>query len=105
MYAHISTKLTQCLIKIIHLRQDTHHHHDQKHISAGGFELVVAAESHLQSNADALDSHDADGAHGRADGDVDHGIPLAVFGRDPVDHGNGEAGHEDGVEDEACRYQ
>ena len=62
----------------------------------------MAAESHLNGDAEALDGHDRDGADGAADAEVDHRVLLAVQRRDAVDHDEGEECHNDAVEEEAC---
>lgn len=99
---HISTKLTQRLIEVIHLREDTDNHHNSEDVGGGVAELVAPAEGEFESDAEALDGHDGDAAHRAADGDVDHGVEFAVARGDAVDHDDGEDGDDGAVGEEAC---
>lgn len=64
-------------------------------------ELVVTSKGKLQSNTESLDGHDGDRSDGRADREVDEGVPPAVDGGNLVDHKDGECDNSDGVEKEA----
>ena len=99
---HVRTKLAQRLIEVVHLCQDADYHDNAENVGGGGGELVVAAESHLNGDAEALDGHDGDGADSAADAEVNHWILLTVQRRDAVDHDEGEERHNDAVEEEAC---
>lgn len=101
MDVHVRTKLTQRLVKVVHLGQDADH--DDNGEDPGGRigELVVAAEGEFEGDAEALDGHDGDAADGAADGDVDHRVLLAVLGGDAVDHYQGEDDDDGAVEHEA----
>jgi hypothetical protein len=63
--------------------------------------LIVAAKCQLNGNAKRLDRHDRHRADSAAYGYVDHGVFLAVFRRDAVDHDQGEGGDEQAIEEEA----
>jgi hypothetical protein len=64
-------------------------------------ELVVTRKGELQGDAEGLDRHDGDGSNGRADGEIDERILLAVLGRNFVDHNHGEDDNDGRVEEEA----
>lgn len=50
----------------------------------------MAGKGQLQRDAEGLDRHDRDGAHGRANAQVYEGVLLAVDGADLVDHDPGK---------------
>lgn len=77
---HIRAELAECFVKIVHLRQDADRDHDHEDVSAGVDKLVLASEGEFYGNAEGFDGHYADGADGRADGEVDERVLFAVGG-------------------------
>jgi hypothetical protein len=65
-------------------------------------ELVVTRKCHLERQTERLDEHDGHRASCGADGEVDQWVLATVLGRDLVDHEDGEDGHKEAVEQEAC---
>jgi hypothetical protein len=99
-HSHIRGKLTQRLVEVIHLSQDAGDDDDDEDISGRMGKLIVTVECHLQCCAKRLDSHDGDGAGGGADGEVNERILATIFGRNFVDHEDGENGNEAAIYEE-----
>ena len=78
--------MVQCLVEIVHLRQDAESRNNGKDVGGGLSELIVAPQGKFQGNAKGFDGHDGDGANGRANRDVDEGVSLSVYRCYPVDH-------------------
>lgn len=97
---HVGRERSESLVKVIHLRQDADCRENHKDIGRRVRELVVASECELKSNAKGLDGHDRDGADGRADGQVDQGVSLAVDGGNSVDHQDGKSHDSKGIQQE-----
>ena len=85
-YVHVGAECCERFVEVVHLRRYTDRDHDGEDVGRGAGKLVVASESHLERQTEALDRHDGDGACRRADAEVYHGIPLAVLRRYEVDH-------------------
>lgn len=64
-------------------------------------ELVVAGKGKLGSNTYTLDSHDGDGAHAAADGEIDERILATIARSNAVDHDDGEDNDDEAIEEEA----
>lgn len=92
----------ECLVEVVHLRQDADRGQDHEDVGRRVRELVVAGKGELQRDAKGLDRHDGDGADGGADGQVDERALLAVRRGHLVDHDDGEDCNEEHVEEEAC---
>lgn len=90
---HRSRELVQCLVEIVHLRQNAEPGDDGKNVGRGLSELVVAPQCELQGNTESLDRHDRDGANSRADRNVNERVLLSVQRSYPVDHDGREDGH------------
>lgn len=75
---HRSRELIQCLVEIVHLRQNAEPGDDGKDVGRGLSELVVASQCKLQGNTEGLDRHDRDGANSRADRDINERVLLSV---------------------------
>lgn len=101
MGSHVGGKRGQGLVKVVHLGQDADGRENHEDVCRGVRELVVAGKGQLERNAKGLDGHDGDGADGRADGEVDEGVSLAVDGGDSVDHEDGKRHDRKGVQQEA----
>lgn len=99
---HVGVELAQCLVEVVHLREDADYNNDSKDICRRMRELVVAAQRKLERNSKALDCHDGDGADGRADADIDHRVLLAIHGRNLVNHDQCEYRHDRNICQEAC---
>jgi hypothetical protein len=65
-------------------------------------ELVVAGQSKLERDSEALDSHDRDAADSRAYRQVDHRVALSVNGRYFVNHDSREYGDYEAINHETC---
>ena len=98
---HISTILAQRLVEVIHLRENADYDNNGEDVGRGVRELVVAADCQLERNPEAFDGHDGDAADGAADGDVDHGVFLAVLGGDLVNHDHREECDHEAVKQKA----
>jgi hypothetical protein len=55
---HVCGKLTQGLVKVVHLRQNATDNQDDKDICRGVGKLILACEGHLERGAEGFDSHD-----------------------------------------------
>lgn len=88
------------LVEIVHLDQDAPNDNNTKEVGAEIRELVLASKRELDGNTKALDGHDRDGAHERADREVDHGVGGAVPGHYAEDHKGAEDGNEGNVDEE-----
>lgn len=97
---HVGRERGEGLVKVIHLRQDADCRENHKDIGRRVRELVVASERELKRNAKGLDGHDRDGTDGRADGQVDQGVSLAVGGGNSVDHEDGKGHDGKGIQKE-----
>ena len=71
MDSHLSGKLAQGFVEVVHLGQDADCGQNHEDISRWVAELIAPGKRKLQRNAKRLDRHDGDGADGRANGQVD----------------------------------
>ena len=89
-YSHGLRKFVQSFVEIVHLGQNADDTDNDEDICRRMRELIEAAESQLQRNAECLDSHDGDGSSGGADGEIVEGAGLAIFRGNSVDHEDGD---------------
>jgi hypothetical protein len=101
MGLHVCRELTQGLVEVVHLREDTAYNHDNEDVSRRMRELVVTRKSHLERESECLDEHDRHRASRRADGKVDQRVLATVLRRNLVDHEDGKDRDEKAVEQEA----
>ena len=97
---HIGRKGVEGLVEIVELDNDAENHHNSKDVGARVRELIFTAKRELDGDAKTFYRHDRHGTRYGTDGDVDHGIFLAMFGYNMVDHDEaedkrGEAEHEE----------
>lgn len=83
---HRGRERVQCLVEIVHLRENAEGSHDGEHISGSMNELVIAAKCQLERDAESLDRHDGHGADGGADRDINERVLLAIDRRNPIYH-------------------
>lgn len=93
-------ELVEGLIEVVHLREDADNHHADEYVGGHVGELVIAGKGQLEGNTKGLDGHDGDGTHTQTDGDVDHGVRVAVLGHDLVDGEQRVDSDQEGVEEE-----
>lgn len=86
------------LVEVVHLRHNADNRQEHEDVGRRMRELIVTPECQLQGDSEGLDRHDGHGANGRADGEIDERILLAVFGRNLVYHHDGEDSHGNSVE-------
>ena len=101
---HVGGELAQRFVEVVHLGQDTHHNHNGEDVCGWMSKLVFAAKREFQSNAEAFDSHDGDGADGRANADVNHGIFLPINRGDLIDHDHCEKRDDGDIDQEGCTH-
>lgn len=78
--------LSEGMLEVYHLDEDTADDNSTKDICADVGELVLARQRELQSDSKAFDRHDRHTADQRADREVDHRVGLAVLWNDANDH-------------------
>lgn len=82
--------MAECLVEVVHLRQDADRRDDHEDVGRGMRELVVPGKGELQRDAEGLDGHDGHRADQGADSQVDKRVLLAVDRGNLVDHHGSE---------------
>ena len=69
-YVHVGGEGIESFVEVIHLNHYTEANHYAEDIGADVYELIIARDGELHSNAEALDCHDRDRTDKRAYGDI-----------------------------------
>lgn len=101
LHSHRSREGIQCLVEVVHLRQNAESGHNGKDVGGCVDELVVAANGQFHRNTEGLDGHDGNRSNSGANRDVDERVLFAIDGRNSVDHQSREDRNCDTVEKES----
>jgi len=83
---HGTRVLAQRFVEVVHLRQDTHHHDNEKDISAGVDKLVHARKCQFQCYAECFTAEHRQRSNRAANRNIDERVLFAVYRRNLVDH-------------------